>query len=304
MDKVETMHTMKIFLRNAGIAIVVLAFAIVIDAYVARPHGEKAAAIIEAALFPMLPKPNLHYTFRVDGTLAETGSANESSSPYFWLNSGGYLTLKDSVGGTNHGALPANNTWRLAYASSNALDTGNGYYPQNLFRLVTKSTWKNFEQSVRFRIDAVNETDTPNRDGYSGILLMSRYQDGANLYYSGIRMDGTAVIKKKLNGTYYTIASSPKIFGQNERFDRESNPNLIPEDKWMRLRSIVTDQSDGSTKIELWLDRNDSGTWEQIATAIDKPGTYGSKTVTGAAFAGIRTDYMDISFDDYKLIER
>ncbi len=299
MDKVEDMHTMKIFLRNACITIVLLACAIVIDAYVTRPHGEKAAAILEAALFPTLPKPSLHYTFTVSGTLAESGSMKESSSPYFWLNSGAYLILKDGNGLTNHGALAATNFWRRAYSSSNALDTADGYYPQNLFRLVTKSTWNNVEESVRFKIDAVNTTDTPNRDGYSGILLMSRYRDSANLYYAGIRMDGTAVIKKKRQGTYSTLASSQNLFDQNEHYNRDTNPNLIPEGQWMRLRTIVTDEANGGTNIELWLDRNDSGTWERIASATDS-----ANPITGPAYAGIRTDYMDISFDDYKLTER
>jgi hypothetical protein len=293
------MHKIKIFLRNAGIAIMVLAFAIVADAYITRPGGEKAAAIIEAALFQTVPNAVLHYTFRMDGTLAESGSITEGSSPYFWLNSGAYLILKDGVGKTNHGALPASNKWRLAYASNNALDTANGYYPQNLFRLVTKSTWKDFDQSVRFRIDSINETDTPNRDGYSGILLMSRYRDSDNLYYAGIRMDGTAVIKKKYQGTYYTLASSGKLFNTSEQYNKDSNPNLLPEDKWMRLKTTVVDQNDGSTKIELWLDRNDGGTWERIASATDTSGT-----VKGPASAGIRTDYMDATFDDYTLTER
>ena len=38
------------------------------------------------------------------------------------------------------------------------------------------------------------------------MLLFNRYQDGQTLYYGGVRVDGAAVIKKKLAGVYTTLA--------------------------------------------------------------------------------------------------
>ncbi len=173
--------------------------------------------------------------------------------------------------------------------------------PQNIFRLVTKSTWNNFEQSVKFNIAKVNLTNTPNRDGYSGILLMSRYVgDGQTLYYAGIRMDGTSVIKKKYKGTYYTIASGP-VFSSATPFNRTTNPNLIPTAKWMGLKSQTVTGTDGNVTVKLFIDRANNGTWEQLLSVVDKAGTNGGTPITGAAHAGIRTDYMDVLFDDYNL---
>ena len=249
------------------------------------------------------PNTTFHYYFSSTGTLHESGSMIESSSPYFWLNSGGKLVIEGGVGKTVQGLLPDLDPWRLLYAVNNPLDTASGYFPQNLFRLVTKSTWDNVEQTVRFKITKLNMTETPNRDGWSGILLFSRYQDGDNLYYSGIRMDGTAVIKKKYQGTYYTLTSIP-VFDADGSYHRDTNPNLIPGNVWMGLRSVTqTDQETGAVTIELWLDREDSGDWEKVLSATDRVGTQGAGVITGPAHAGIRTDYLDVWFDDYQLRE-
>ena len=66
------------------------------------------------------------YPFNTPGTLLEAGSMGESASPYFWLNSGGKFVLRDSVGGTIHGALPLSDPWRILYAASNPGEGGKG----------------------------------------------------------------------------------------------------------------------------------------------------------------------------------
>lgn len=253
-----------------------------------------------------------YYTFNSDGVLHEAGSMSQSSSPYFWLNSGGKMEIKSGIGGTIHGALTATDKWRVLYGKNNPLDTGNGYYPQNLFRFVTKSTWTNVSQELPFKIDKMNLTDTPNRDGYSGILLFSRYSgNGQNTYYAGIRQDGAAVIKKKIqvngasSGTYYTMLQKNGIFPGT--YNRTTNANLIPENKWMALKLDTIDKSDGTTVINLYLDLNydikTTRNWKLIASATDSNGKYGGTKVLPAAYAGIRTDYMDVSFDNYRLTE-
>ncbi len=226
-----------------------------------------------------------------------------STSPYFWLNSGAKLIIENGIGKTIQGSLASSDRWRLEYSAANPLDTGNGYFPQNLFRLVTKSTWDNIEQSVKFNINKVNLTDTPNRDGYSGVLLMSRYLNGDNLYYAGVRFDGTAVIKKKYKGQYYTL-SSGAAFGSANLYDKLLNPNLIPTKQWMGLKSIVTTLADGAVRIELWIDKQNNGSWQRLLTATDAPGKNGAGVISGPAHAGIRTDYSDVLFDDYVIKER
>jgi len=289
------MQNIENFIRQKGIPTFLITTAFIAGIY----YGYSRADQITTNGATVSPtSSSLNYQFKVDGKLEEKGSMSLSSSPYFWLNSGGRLILEGGVGKTIQGRLPTNDYWRTLYGKSNALDTDNGYLPQNLLRLVTKSKWDNFEQSVKFKIENVNLTNTPNRGGYSGILLMSRYQDSANLYYAGIRMDGTSVIKKKYKGTYYTIASGP-VFKSATAYNRDTNPNLIPTNAWMGLKTSAVTASDGSVTVKLFIDRNNSGTWEQLLSVVDKPGTNGGSPVTGPAYAGIRTDYMDVLFDDY-----
>lgn len=231
-----------------------------------------------------------NYQFSVSGNLSETGAMGESSSPYFWLNSGASFGLSGGKGHTLEGRLPAGSKWQKLYAASNSLDTDNGYLPQNLFRFVTRNKWNDSRQELDFKINKTNLTNTPNRDGYSGVLLMSRYQDGNNLYYAGVRHDGTAVIKKKKSGTYTTLGSAKVWDGT---YDKTSKPNLIPQNKWMGLRMDTVTQPDSSTKVSLYLDENNSGSWKKLLEVTD------TSPVNGPAYSGIRTDYMDVSFDDY-----
>jgi hypothetical protein len=252
---------------------------------------------------------SLYYTFNSDGTLYESFPMESSSSQYFWLNSGAKLPIKSGVGGTNQGALPATDKWRLLYAKNNPLDTGDGYYPQNLFRWVTRSTWTNISQELPFQITKLNKTNTPNRDGYSGVLLFARYaSDGQTTYYAGVRQDGAVVIKKKYKGTYYTMAQVNGIFSNGKPYNKDTNPNLIPENKWMAIKFDVINKADGTATLDLYLDKSydvkTSRTWTKVASATDAPNKYGSTPVLTTNHAGIRTDYMDVLFDNYRLTEK
>ena len=271
----------------SGLAVIISGVLIAAPGFAPRAEAAEARAVTSPFL----------YTFNADGILYETGSMSESSSPYFWLNSGGKMLFKNGLGSTIMGALPTSDRWAKLYKSSSSVDTDQGKYPQNLFRLLTRSKWGNASEEIKFKIDSINETNTPNRDGYSGILLMSRYLDGNNLYYAGIRMDGEAVIKKKINGTYFTLASKKGIFPGT--YNKSSNPNLIPEDTWMRLKSDTRTQSDGSVTITLSLDRG-NGVYETILTTKDTKAT-GGGTLTKDGYMGVRTDYMDIMFDNYRI---
>jgi hypothetical protein len=227
--------------------------------------------------------------------IEEAFPASSSSSPDWWVNSGGRLKITGGYGRTIQGDLPASDPWRLAYASANPVDTDDGYHPQNLLRLVSRSLWTNFRQGVYFQIRKTNLSSSPNRSGSNGILLFSRYVDSQNLYYAGVRVDGTAVIKKKLAGVYYTLAQVPVFPGT---YNRSTQPNLLPLTQWVGLKSRIATNSDGSVKVQLYLDRVDGAGWKLVLEALDT-GALGGSPIRSAGSTGIRTDFMDVFLDRY-----
>lgn len=234
-----------------------------------------------------------YYSFNIDGTLYESERDQLSSSPYWYLNSGAKLIISNGTGKTIQGELPSNDKWRLIYLNSNKLDTDNGYHPQNIFRLFTRSKWDNFFETAYFKIMRDQLSISPNRDAHNGLLLIIRSLDNNNLYYAGIRVDGNAIIKKKLNGAYYTLASK-KIF--QGTYNRQSNPNLIPKRTWIGLRSMINN-SDGKVNIKLYIDQNKTGNWTLILNVYDT-----NSPIVNGGYAGLRTDFMDVQFDDFSII--
>lgn len=239
-----------------------------------------------------------HYAFSVDGRLSEAGNMDESTSPYWWINSGGYMYLKDGIGKTIQGSLPSLDKWRLAFAKANPEDTDNGYHPQNIFRMPTRSKWQNFRQEAYFKVVKDNLSASPNRAASNGLLLFNRYQDGNSLYYTGVRVDGAAVIKKKINGTYYTLSYKP--FFPGAKYNRDTNPNLIPKNTWIGVRSELKNNANGSVNIKLYVDNGKTGNWVLAAEATDDGRSFGGGAITASGYAGIRTDFMDVEFDDFR----
>ena len=253
------------------------------------------ASSVYASTAAVVSSP-FHYFFSSDGILQEAGSQQESTSPYWWLNSGAKLIISNGTGKTVQKELSSRDKWRLIYLSSNPIDTDNGYHPQNIFRLITRSKWQNSQEMAYFRVVRDQLSSSSNRDAYNGLLLMSRYQDGDNLYYTGIRVDGNAVIKKKINGEYYTLAYN-KIF--NGTYNKLSNPNLLPKDAWLGLKTKIVN-TNGKVNLKVYMDKNRTGTWTLIAEANDD-GRYGSPIIN-EGYAGIRTDFMDVEFDDFEML--
>lgn len=235
--------------------------------------------------------------FDVAEIIAEGGNILESKNPNWWVSSGAYLYRGQGIGNTIIGALPQNDRWRLEYAASNPLDTDNGYHPQNIFRLVLRSEWKNYTQQAYFKIIGDNLSVSPNRNESNGILLFNRYQDAFNLYYTGVRVDGKAVIKKKIGGVYHTLALEPFIDG---KYDEDENPNLLPKGIWIGLRSTVENFPDGSVSVKLFVDKNKSGNWTLVAETVDDGKKYGT-ALAKAGKGGIRTDFMDVEFSGYRI---
>lgn len=252
-----------------------------------------------AATAATITSPSYFYNFNTPGTLVETGSESETSSPYWWLNSGAYMiATKDGRGETYQGSLPATNPWRVLYAANNPVDTDNGYHPQNIFRLVTRSKWGDASQEAYFDIKAYNLSNSPQRYDPNGLLLFNRLQDSQNLYYAGVRVDGSAVIKKKINGIYYTMKQVYGVFPGV--YNHDTNPNLLPLNKWIGVKTDVVNQADGSVKINLYVDKGWSGNWVLVASAVDNGSSYGGHAFTTPGFGGIRTDFMDVVFENFR----
>jgi len=241
------------------------------------------------------------YSFNVDGTLEETATSELSPSPYWWLDSGGELRIKDGVGSTVVGELATLSRWRVAYGKSNPIDSDNGYHPQNIFRLVGRTIWRDVRAETSFRILADRINQSPHRNESNGLLLMTRYLDGDNLYYAGIRVDGTAVIKKKYRGIYYTLAQRQIFSGS---YNASTSPNLLPHDTWLTLRVEVKNLFNGSVSISLSLQRegDPEGSWTKVLEVIDD-GRNAEMTnpISSGGYVGIRTDFMDVEFKDFRL---
>ncbi len=140
--------------------------------------GISSPLFIQASTAAIVSSP-FHYRFHVDGVLDEAGTMADSWSAYWWVNSGAQFLIENGIGQTIQGALPSGYRWAKLYGASSAVDTDNGLYPQNLFRLVTRNQWHNIQQELYFRIRRIQMTASPNRNASNGILLMSRYaEDG------------------------------------------------------------------------------------------------------------------------------
>lgn len=239
-------------------------------------------------------------SFSVNGVLDEAGKMEISINHNWWLNSGAYFISEEGIAKTVQGELKEENEWRKLYAKNNPRDTDNGFHPQNIFRLVTRDSWMDFRQEAYFRIAKDNKSASEYRNDSNGLLFFNRYQDGDNLYYTGIRVDGYAVIKKKTKGKYFTMAYSQVFSG---KYDRETSFNLLPHGSWIGLRSEVVNENDESVSIKLFIDKAKNGNWELIAEAKDDGKRYGGKAILNEGYAGIRTDFMDVEFDDYKIEE-
>jgi hypothetical protein len=243
-----------------------------------------------------LDKKIAPYGMENDFVLEEAGSMSESANPFWWLNSGGYFTVNNGYGRSIWKELDSNDRWYKAYAKANPLDTERGSRPQNIFRLIAKKSGLHIKQEAHFVVMDYFESASPNRAGHNGIHLFSRYSNGNNTYYSGIRVDGRAVIKKKAKGVYYTLAQSKVIGGD---FDRKLNPSLLPARSIIGLRSQVRERPDGSVRLSLELDIGGNEKWQEAVTVVDD-GKFGGPPLT-RGFGGIRTDFMDILVFGYKL---
>ena len=110
-----------------------------------------------------------------------------------------------------------------------------------------------------------------------------------------------AVIKKKIGGTYYTMAYKPIYL--DSVYDRDSNPNLIPTNKWIGIKTEIRNIDKNQVDLKLFGDLNGTGEWSLLLEAVDDGTKYGAKAIIQGGYAGIRSDFMDVEFKDYKATE-
>ena len=228
--------------------------------------------------------------------IRETLKPQDSNNEEFWLSSGGMYYIQDEYSRTLFGELPRYSKWRILYNSNNPRDTDNGYHPQNLFRLITKEEARDSTEQFYFLIAKDNLSESPNRNETNGVLAISRYQDSNNLYYAGIRVDGTAIIKKKINGIYHTLAQV-QIY-ESDGYDRNSNPSLIPKGQWIGIRANIRNIDSTKVEIDLFIDKEGKGEWKKVLEVVD---TYrnGIPPIIESGHGGIRTDFMDVEFKEF-----
>lgn len=237
------------------------------------------------------------YTFNNAGTLTETPSLAESSSPYLWLKSGALLPISGTTGTSLQGSLPTTSTWRTIYAKRDSGASDNGAHPQNLFRLMTKGTVANPAAQVYVNRVRDNLANTANRHGYNAESLITRYQDENNFYFASIRADGYAVIKKKTGGVYQTLVAK-KIFSGT--WSATTNPDLIPLNNWIGMKFSVVPNASGNPVLSLYTDVGKTGLWTPALSVTDDPLKFGSP-ITAPGLVGIQSDYADIALDDFRI---
>lgn len=239
------------------------------------------------------------YGLKKDRTVVETYPRDQNRDADWWVSSGGYFSVSDKVGRTVHGELGEDDRFRGLYSKSNPVDTDGGLRPQNIFRLVTEKRWTSYMQQAYFRVDRVNLSDSPNRNQSNGALLFVGYKDKNHLYYAGVRVDGNAVIKKKMGGIedYHTLSQAKVFPGEYDRNDPE-RANLLPLGKWIGMRAFREVNDDGSVRVRLMLDADATGNWKTAAEAVDDGAQFG-QPFNEEGQGGIRTDFMDASFHSF-----
>ncbi|MDQ3099582.1 MAG: hypothetical protein M3Q44_07610 [bacterium] len=240
-------------------------------------------------------------TFSVKRTIQEAPSIATSSDANWWVNSGGELIVDKGVARTLQGAAAEGSRWREIYKKTTQVDTDTGAHPQNIFRLVLKNKWLNYSQQVYAKVVKDNLSESPQRDDSNGLFLFNRYYDGDNIYYTGLRVDGAVSIKKKYKGAYYTLLYK-KILNV-PKYGRADNPNVLPKDTWMGIKSVVRNLDANRVEISFYTDIGEAGTWKLGGTVIDDNKSFGGAALLRAGYAGIRTDFMDVQFKKYAIAD-
>jgi hypothetical protein len=234
------------------------------------------------------------YSFNSPGTLNQSATTDQSGSAYWWVKSGGQIIVQNGIGQSLQGSTPSSNPWYAPYASTYPVESDKGLHPQNMFSMFARVEQRDSDQAVSVKIAQDNLSNSANIHAWNGILLQSRWQDVNNYVYAGIRQDGHAIIRKVVNGVNYTLAEKQIVPGSYSA----SNPDLLPKNIWLKIRSVVYDDINGTMHVQLYADVTQSGVWTQIFDVSD---TNNGPKLSAPGLSGIRTDFMDVSLDDYSI---
>lgn len=239
--------------------------------------------------------------FYINKNYEEVSEEERDFSDRWWINSWGSFYVKDGVWKSIQWKVKEWTKWQIKYKEHNWwLDTDWWFYPQNLFRLISNKKFWNFNQYAYFKINRYMLSNSKNRYESNWFLLFNRYKDSDNLYYAWIRVDGAAVIKKKLKWEYYTLASH-KVY--NWSYDRNENPNLIPINKWIWVKTEIKDLGSDKVSIELYVDTKNNWKWTLALRVIDDGKSTWWNIIKGEWYTWVRTDFMDFEIDKYYVKE-
>jgi len=239
--------------------------------------------------------------FVLDKVYEEVWESSRNFDDRWWVNSWAFFFVKSWTWSTVQWELEQWSKWQVSYSKYNWwLETDMWYHPQNIFRLILNEKFRSFIQSAYFKIDKYILSDDPHRWDPNWLLLFNRYVDSDNLYYTWIRVDWAVVIKKKYKWVYYTLAYN-KILEWT--YNRTTNPNLIPINKWIWIKSEVKNLSDTIVSIKLYIDKNNDWNWQLSLSVLDSLKSSWQDVINESWYAWIRTDFMDVEIDNYNINE-
>lgn len=133
--------------------------------------------------------------------------------------------------------------------------------------------WTDQAVEARFYIDSWQEAT----DNWQGIHLFTRYRTENDLYVASLRSDGTVYFKKKLCGTYTTLATGTLK-------DQAGNPKSFQTKRWYKLTLVAI-----GNHIDFYVDN--------VLQLSVTDGTFSWGT------SGLRTDYANVYLDDLILYD-
>jgi hypothetical protein len=222
-------------------------------------------------------------------------------SDRWWVNSWAFFNIRGWKWSTNQWKLEKWSKWQTSYSKYNSwYDTDWWYYPQNIFRLILNTKFKNLEQYTYFKINKYILSKSKNRYESNWFLLFSRYIDADNLYYAWFRVDWDLVIKKKYKRQYYTLKSK-KVF--DWIYDREKKPNLIPINKLIWIKLEMKNIEENKVRIKAYTDIHNSWVWTLVLDFEDSNESSDEQVLNNEWYAWVRSDFMDVEIDKYYIKE-
>ncbi|HEX7586322.1 MAG TPA: hypothetical protein VF390_01670, partial [Patescibacteria group bacterium] len=92
-----------------------------------------------------------------------------------------------------------------------------------------------------------------------------------------------------------------EVFFSGSVYDKDKEPNLIPTNIWIGIKSEAENTDDGSVSLKLYVDREQTGNWQLVLEKKDAGNKYGKTPFFEQGYAGIRTDFMDVKFKNYSI---